>query len=389
MKNILFTFTPAFNPNSGGVQRTTWKLGQYLAKNDYKVSYYSLAHYGHIDPEYGELFHAPSIGKNKNPENIKHLKRTISNISPDIVINQMPYEKELSSALHILKTRNGCVVIGCLRNSLFNFKNNARETTKRLLPKTIFKLFNNCIGLSLIQARHWVKHRYQLKRILKHHDYFILLAPPNRKELQYFVGDFKKENVISIPNSIPQVISNLDQKEKIILHVGRLNISQKRSELLISFWRKAHENLPDWKFVIVGNGPFKSKMEKIIKEEALPRVTMEGFQKPEPYYQKASIFIMTSAYEGFPNVLLEAQSFGCATVLFNSYLSLGWIVEDGKNALLTQPFDTAEMTKKVCSLAQEKPKLHNMQNASLKNAERFTIDKVGSKWESFFAEIIK
>lgn len=384
---ILFTLTPAFDPNAGGVQRTTFKLGQYFTEQGYKVSYFSTAHEGHIVVKYGTLFHAEQAGGEGNPKNIVALKDLVKEIKPDVVINQMPYEKNLVQALFELKAKTNFHLLGCLRNSLFNFKSNARDRMRQLLPSTVFKLLNNRVGLYFIQKRHWLKHRKDLKEILDKHDKFILLAPPNRKELEHFVGDYKKEKVLSIPNSIPEVYTGDVQKEKIILHVGRLNVPQKRSDLLLDFWGNCYKQLPDWHFVIVGDGPYKKELEKDIKKRKLPRVNLEGYQKPEPFYKRASIFMMPSAYEGFPNTILEAQSFGCLPLAFNSYLALNWIVNDMKDACLIAPFDSKNMAQKLISIIEQPNKLHEMQAAAKINASRFTIDQVGTEWIKLFKEI--
>ena len=78
--------------------------------------------------------------------------------------------------------------------------------------------------------------------------------------------------MLSIPNSIPSVVRAPGQKEKIILHVGRLNIQQKRSDLLLKVWGKVFPMLPDWEFVIVGDGEYKEQLELEIKSKNLPRV---------------------------------------------------------------------------------------------------------------------
>ena len=310
-------------------------------------------------------------------------------LKPDIVINQMPYEEGLRDTLAELKSSQGYKLLGCLRNSLFSFKSNARDKMKQLLPAPVFKLLDNPVGIGLVQLRHKFKHRRDLKAIIDRHDYFILLAPPNREELRYFVGDYKKEKVVSIPNSIPFVHEDLSQKEKIILHVGRINISQKRSDLLADFWEKLHKQVPGWKFVVVGDGPYFKTLKSEVEQRNLPRIALEGFQTPEAYYKRASVFMMPSAYEGFPNTLLEAQSYGCAPVLFNSYKALDWIVEDGKNAKLISPFDTQLMADEVAALCNQPDTLKHMQLSALGNAKRFTIERVGNQWEEFFEEIIK
>lgn len=386
---VLFTLTPAFNPNAGGVQRTTWKLGKYFAEQGLEVHYYSLAHKGHTDVYYGKLFSAPKSGGSGNAANIQDLKYQLEQIKPDVVINQMPYYKALRLCLYHNKSKIGYLLLGCLRNSLFNFKSNARDRMRQMLPKLALAVMDNAVGEAVVQKRHWYTHSRDLKAILDEHDYFVLLAPPNREELHYFVGDYKREKVITIPNSIPQVADQLPVKEKTILHVGRLNVQQKRSDLLLDFWAHTCQHLPDWKFLIVGDGPYMQQLRKELKQRNLPRVQLEGYQKPQPYYKKAAIFMMPSAYEGFPNTLLEAQSYGCAPLIFDSYAALSWIVEDGRDACLIQAFDTAVMAERAIALAKSDEKLKSMQQAALENARRFTIDQVGKIWLDFFAEKTK
>src|SRR5690606_31176804 len=135
------------------------------------------------------------------------------------------------------------------------------------------------------------------------------------------------------------------------------------------------------------DGPYKKELEHTIKSKNLPRVQLEGFQKPESYYKSASIFMMPSAFEGFPNTILEAQSYGCVPLAFNSYLALDWIVNNEKDACLIPPFDSLEMAGKAISIIKDPGKLVEMQAAAKVNASRFTIDHVGKLWVSLFKEM--
>lgn len=386
---ILFTLTPAFNPNDGGVQRTTFKLGKRFTELGHEVYYFSTSDKGHVPPKYGELCHSKESGGVNNSKNINQLADFLKDVKPDIVINQMPYEAPLREELERQKEILEFVLLGCLRNSLFSFKSNMEDILKQSLPSWIHTLTNNSIVHSFVQWRHKIKHGKDLKKIIDAHDRFILLTPPNRKELNYFIGDYKKEKVIAIPNSIPDVYRDEMKKEKIILHVGRINIQQKRSDLLLDFWERCFERLPDWKFVIVGDGPYKSTLEDDLAKRKLPRVYLEGYQKPEPYFLKAPIFMMPSAYEGFPNTLLEAQSFGCVSAVFNSYYALDWIVNDEKDTILVEPFDISSMADRVVELINNEEKTQQMSAAALNNVERFTVNKVGNIWQSLFEELTK
>lgn len=387
---ILFTLTRSFNPNDAGVQRTTYKLGKFFTEQGHTIAYYSTKTKGHVPVEYGSLYAVKEEGELNSANNIEFLKKTLYEFSPDIVINQMPYEKKMRKVLGRYKNECGYVLIGCLRNSLFSFLSNVRLKIKLLLPPVVFKLVDNKMGITIIRSLHVIRHRIDLKSILNAHDYYVLLTPQNKDELRYFVGDYQSKKVLVIPNSIPSVYPEyLLTKRKIILYVGSLNIQQKRADLLLDFWQEAFTKLPDWEFKIVGHGVYADVVARQIKERQLPRVTLEGYQKPEPYYADASLFIMTSAYEGFPNTILEAQSHGVPVVTFKSYAALESIVNDRKDALLITPYDIHQMAEQTISLATAPKKLRVMQQAAIDNASRYTIDNVGKQWLNFFNSMEK
>jgi len=386
---IFFTLESAFNPLSGGVQRTTWKLGEYFHKEGMDVFYFSTKCDGHTENiEFGTLVHLPEKGGLVSKQHRMFLVENLKEIDPDIVINQYPYSHDLRQILNRYKSEIGYKLIGCLRNSLFSFKDNLQHKVQQKFQGSWYlKLADSPPGLKMIHAYHYIKHRRDLKKILDEHDYFILLAPPNRQELEYFTGIYRPEKVRAIPNSIPRVYEP-KKKEKIVLYVGRLNVSQKRADLLLKVWEQVYDKLTGWKFVIVGDGEYKKILDKEIEKEKLPRVETVGRKDPKSYYQSSSLLLMPSAYEGFPNVLLEAQSHGVVPVLFDSYSAASWVASHGVNAYLIKPFNTNHMADKIVQLASEPERIQKISKASIHNAERFTIDKVGKTWVSFFEEIL-
>ena len=72
-----------------------------------------------------------------------------------------------------------------------------------------------------------------------------------------------------------------------------------------------------------------------------------GGRPSEPYYEKAKLFVMTSEKEGFPNVLLEAQSYGTVPFVFDSYLAVKDIIQHEHNGLVYPPFDTSAIAKGI------------------------------------------
>ena len=387
---ILFTLTPSFNPHSGGVQQTTYKLGKFFTEAGHEVHYFSMADTGNEIAKYGTLHTASKPGGQNNRDNNKQLMQVISQVQPDIVINQMPYEENMRETLYQAKQKHEFLLLGCLRNSLFSVKNNLDAYAQSIFPSALQPLVLNKAGKRMLLSLHRKRHRNQLKNIIDRHDYFILLTPSNEEELTWFVDDYDKNKVHAIPNSIPEIKAPKQNYEKVILHVGRLNSGQKRSDLLLPVWKKLYPQLPDWKFVVVGDGPYKEVMEDEIKKENIPRVELAGKQDPGPYYESASLFLMTSAFEGFPNVLLEAQSYGLVPFVFNSYPAVSWLVNHKQNGYLIPSFNCEAMAQEVLSLVNNNPEhFFSISKEAQNNASRFTIEQVGRQWLELFDAHVK
>lgn len=382
--------SPAFDPTTGGVQRTTYKMGKYFFEQGHDVHYLSLNHEGHTTEYHGRQHYVSKPGIDENKDNLSFIQSLLDEIQPDIVINQMPYLQGLSGVLEVKKKQYGYKLIGCLRNTLFSFKDNAKETLRRHLPALAFKVVDNPLGIGFFQLRHRIKHAKELRIILDRHDYFVLLTPSNQIELEHFVGKYKTEKVAVIPNSIPAIYECEEKKENILLYVGKMGIGHKRADLLLPIWKRVAPELPDWKFIIVGSGEAYTKiMKQEIEDEKIPRVEMHGRQPSEPYYKSAKLFVMTSEKEGFPNVLLEAQSYGTVPFLFDSYLAVKDIINDKKDGFLYPAFDVEKIAKGIVEVAKDEEHRRHISHKALDNARQYTISEVGKKWETFFERITK
>jgi glycosyltransferase involved in cell wall biosynthesis len=381
---ILFVLTMPLNKNGGGVQMTTYKLGKYFTDTGFDVCYYSFSKDGHKGNEYaGTCLSAPNLNKNKDKENIENFKKVIVESLPDIVINQMPYESEIVDAIWDAKQGgHEFKILTCLRNTLMTFLNNIDDIFYRKYGKLSAFMF----PLKLIaKYQHKIKHAKQLQKVIDCSDKFILLAPTNKRDLKYFLPAFDESKVDAIPNSVPSIHPEaINLKEKTILSLGNINIPHKRADLIVPFWLKIKDLLPDWKMVVVGDGEYLEKLKIEIKCKQLERITLTGRQVPDSFYTKASFFVMFSAFEGFPNTLVEAQSFACPVAAFNTFSSLEYVVRNGEDGFVLEPFDLDKMVQKVYEACSDENKLKTMMNSSLENAERFVIRKVGVQWKTLF-----
>ena len=377
---IMIVLTPAFVPTAGGVQMSTSKMARWFCSVGHEVKVFSFATAGHEPPEYAEFAHAEKPGGSTLPANLANLVESVRGFRPDVVINQMPYEHEIGETL--LKEKD-YLLLGCLRNTLYSVKGDLDGFINRAIPKFMRTSFRNPLGRTLLLNWHRRAHAADLRRILETYDYFVMFGPPNLEELEYFVPGYGREKIRLVPNSIPAVADSPPRKEKRILWLGRLSRAQKQAELIPEVWRRVCEQLPDWQLDVVGDGPDRAEIKRQVTESALPRVNFHGRQVPDDYYRRSAIFFMTSAFEGFPNTLVEAQSYAAIPVVFDSYPVASWIVDDGKSGFLIQPFDVEAMAESIVDLSSHTERARFAEHA-LESARRFDIDRVGEKWQELF-----
>lgn len=377
---ILYILGMRFDPEQGGVQRTTYKLSSQFAKEGVENAILSP---GWVDSHYTSHVTRFDLKVGDPSTYDESIRLALHEFKPDVVINQMPHDLNITNSLGRLREGFQCLLIGCLRNSLFSVKNNletyARVAFKLPVGLAKWRLFQ-WIGLKM----HFYKHRSVLKKILDYHDRFILLTQANVDELRYFVGTYKAEKVGVIPNSIPR-INSADKKEKRLLYVGRLVSEQKRAEHLIPLWQEIHQNMPDWEFDIVGDGPLQKTMQEEIENSKLPRINVLGKQNPSNYYSRSKLFVMTSAFEGFPNVLIEGMSFGSVPVCYNSYGAISEIMVHEEEGILVDDQQLSDLGKAIEALSKDDQRLEEYSNRALAKAEKFTIEKVIKIWFEEFA----
>ncbi len=365
---------------------STFKLSRHFRDLGHDVSVFSFARDGHLEEESIRLFHASQHGGSLNEANVEEFHAMLSQCKPNVVINQMPYEHEIG---RVLKENKDYLLLGCLRNTLFSVRGNLESFVARTAPGPVKYLSKWRIVQQLFLALHRKRHRSDLLRILDTYDHFVMFGPPNLEELRYFVPEFREEKIRLIPNSIPEVAKNPPPKENRLLWLGRVATEQKRAELILPIWQRVSQALPDWELDVVGDGPLMEELKYQASDMSLSRIHFHGRQVPNDFYRRAAIFFMTSAFEGFPNTLVEAQSHAAIPVVFDSYPVAKWIVEDGVNGYLVAPFQVDAMAARIVELASH-PERDRFAEQALESARRFQISRVGQLWQDLLeAEVPK
>lgn len=146
----------------------------------------------------------------------------------------------------------------------------------------------------------------------------------------------------------------------------------------------APSQLHSWQLVIVGDGDMKNEIETKIKDLGLQdSIILKPFTKDiESEYLNASIYAMSSYYEGFPMVLLESSSYGLCPIAFDIKTGPSDIIENNKGGYLIQDNDLNTYADKLIELMSDDNKRKTMgEAAKARVAQKFSKEAIIPLWE--------
>lgn len=323
---------------------------------------------------------------------ILDLYEFLKNNNIDIVINQIAYAKwllekflnkggkrwheeggEIISCLHFdPKSTSSLYYLKSIRNKTFNTYINIAKAfllypyyTKKQdinAGKTYNWIYENSEWFVTLSERHF----NYLKKVTKRQEYNRLTA-------------------INNPLTFDAIASKsaLDKKKKIILVCSRMDEYQKRISLVLKAWKKLlkFKEADEWVLKIIGTGPSLEDYKDYVRKKQLERVSFEGQQSPEPYYDEASIFLMTSCgIEGWGLTITESLQKGVVPIVMNTCAVYSDIIDHCYNGYLTKGSDLNAFVRHIKALISDERRLYSMQCNALESAKRFTLSKTMGKW---------
>ncbi len=214
---------------------------------------------------------------------------------------------------------------------------------------------------------------------IKHASKVIVLSD---KDLEAYQKKYPKaNNVMRIYNPMAfSPSSNLDTSAKVVIAAGRFT-SQKGFDLLVEAWSKICKDVPEWELRIFGEGEQQQFLCEQIGRYGIKNIKLCGFTKQlDIEMRRASIYALSSRYEGFGLVLVEAQACRLPVVAFDCKHGPAEIVDDGVNGFLVAPFDTNEFANKLLVLMKDADLRKSFSDRSQKDLHRFGVDNVVSQW---------
>lgn len=168
---------------------------------------------------------------------------------------------------------------------------------------------------------------------------------------------------------------------KLVLNVGRLHPHKNQKELISAF-SFVLQNIPEAKLIILGEGAEHDSLISHIRHLGVENsIEILGFQEnPFPYYRDASLFVLSSNWEGFGNVIVEALASGTPVVSTDCPGGPRTILDHGKYGSLVPLGDVEEMAAEIERSLRD-PARWDME--SLKNrGEDFTVSSVAKTYLS-------
>ena len=289
------------------------------------------------------------------------LRNLLYQEKPDIVVSALGRELDFLTSI-----KDGSIKIG------------EAHTTKEHL-RSLHLLEEKGFPYNLI-AKYW---RFKMERNVKKLKRIVVLTNEDKKSWNSITNSIVINNATTF---YPKESSTCMNKQAII--VGRYN-DAKGYEYLIKAWKIVYQKHPDWIINIYGSGEYKNAVKKAIYDNGLQHVMIMNEPTDDILYKylDSSIYVMSSKYEGFPMVLLEAMSCGVPCVSFDCPHGPRNIIKNDEDGILVKYLDSNELANKICMLIENEDLRKGMGLKAKNNIMRFSKEKIMGSWIRLFNEL--
>lgn len=231
-------------------------------------------------------------------------------------------------------------------------------------------------------------HRTKIIRqfVARKAECLIVLSEGDCQNYQTHIRNIR--NIVVIKNPSTFKIEKAELKRNNVIAVGRLDY-QKDFESLINAWAMIEGQVNPWTLQIWGEGPLHEKLQNQINNLGLRNVYLMGFtDNVEKQMMESSIFCMTSKFEGYPMVLLEAISKGMPCVLFDFDYGPREIITDKETGRLIPMGNIEQFALALKELIECPEERELFSNEAIKIAAEYQIGVIAKQWNSLIESII-
>lgn len=290
----------------------------------------------------------------------KRLIKVLDEINPDIVDTTVGREMDFIGSLK----SPGRKVIGEI------------HIAKRYMRN--FHLMIEKGGISALVAKYWT--RKQERNVAKL-DRLVVLT---NEDAEAWKGIVRTEIIPNFsPLSSDCLPSGVERKRAIA--VGRIE-EQKGFDLLVDAWAIVSKAHPDWTIDIYGNGTLRGQIEEQINKNGLKGIVniLPPTKEIKKEYENSDFFVLSSRFEGFGLVVVEAMACGTPCVSFDCPNGPRDIINDKVDGLLVANGNVKALAEGICYMIEHPEERVSMGKAAKKNVKRYSIDSVMQRWDEFF-----
>ncbi|MGW5265725.1 glycosyltransferase family 4 protein [Microbispora sp. NPDC004025] len=226
--------------------------------------------------------------------------------------------------------------------------------------------------------------------IVRHYRAFdavtVLTASDQREYEQALPGT----RIVRIPNAVHSVNQTPSRQEHpVVVAAGRL-VKQKGFDLMLPAFAQVVKEHPEWRLRIFGTGPKKAALRALIGEHGLSaHVTLMGrTNRLDDELARASIYALSSRFEGLPMVMIEAMTHALPIVAFDCPTGPGDVLTDGTDGVLVPCGDVDALAAALNRLIADRDLRLRMGAAAAATAGEYAPENVMPLWEDLFSELL-
>jgi len=367
-KKLLFVISSL---RGGGAERVVVNLINHLDRNKYECLLVIFENKLDLQKDLDFSVRIVSLNKKSRWDFLKiifKLRKTIDGYKPDSVISFLQYTNIVTVLSTLFQIRNYTLII-----SERSYPRKYLTTTrlgylKRWLMSFTYKRADKIITVSKA-----------IKRVLEE-DFSI---PPEKIKVVY--NPVSLEEIIFKSQKAVEHPFFKDGNAQVIISAGRL-VKLKRYDRLLRVFSLIRKSQKTARLIILGKGILKRELENLaLKLKINKFVSFVGYKdNPYAWMSKADIFVLSSAYEGFPNVLIEAMACGVPVISTDCLSGPREIITNGKNGILVPVGDERKLAEAILDLLNNEKKRKKFSLEAKKRVKDFEAKKIVTQYAKLF-----